>query len=362
MISKDYSLRDSIALIKSAENGRDDFGSSFIIKRTPTATYWLTCAHVVINVGGIDNLRIADHSATLVGCSKDELAALRDTSDLVVLKVESLFEKVPLELVQSSKKKLSFSVTGHYKNHGAKQIFADSLYGHLSISDIGVSTSKGYVKTLELEVDSNSKLLLEDGYSGSPVLIKGTKQVIGVVAQKYTHGNGRGGIAISVEAAKQIFQKVPELQDILIKRAISFGIKITEWGMTLTESKILESRSPDEQEALNWLRDKGELAKEASDHVANTLPSFKNIVDDVKLRSLEDLCRDIEKYLEYVYGSLLTNSDDRLTRQTIKPSRPRDEYERAFSWVKNNIPSNLNNDVAEKIRNFLDCIFSNISY
>jgi hypothetical protein len=79
MMFRGRSLRDSIALIKSAENNRGDFGSSFIIKRTAKATYWLTCAHVVLDVGGIDNLRIANHSATLVGCKDDELVALKDT-------------------------------------------------------------------------------------------------------------------------------------------------------------------------------------------------------------------------------------------------------------------------------------------
>ena len=360
MMSKGYSLRDSIALIKSAKNGRTEFGSSFIIKRTETATYWLTCAHVVMNVGGIDNLRIADHPATLVGCSEDDLAALKDTYDLVVLKVESLFEKVPLELVQSSKKKLSFSVTGHYQNQGAKQIFADSLYGHLNISDVGVSTSKGYFKTLKLEVDSKSKLSFQPGYSGSPVLIKGTKQVIGVVAQKYT--DGRGGIAISVEAAKQIFQKVPDLQDILIRKTIIFGIKIAESAVTFAERKLLEKLSPDIQEALNWLRCRGELAKQASDHVADTLPSFENIADDVKSRNLQDLYSDIEQYLEYVYESILTNRDDRLTRQIRRPSRPIAEYEIAFSWIKDNIPSNINHDIAENIKRNLDCLSSNIRY
>jgi hypothetical protein len=359
MMPRDSSLQDSIALIESVENNRG-FGSSFMIKQTATATYWLTCAHVILDVGGIDNLRIDGHSATLVGCSENELGVLKDTYDIVVLKVEGLVKKVPLKLVQSSKKKLSFSVTGHYQNQGAKQIFADSLYGHLSISDVGVSTSNGYFKTLKLEVDSNSKLLFQPGYSGSPVLIKGTKQVIGVVAQKYT--DGRGGIAISVEAAKQIFKKVPELQDILIKKTSDYGIKIAKSVMNSMESNLLRNLSPDVQEALSWLRCKEEIAQQASDHVADTLPSFKNIANDVKSKNLQDLCCDLVKYLEYVYGSLLTNSDDRLTRQTRKPSRPITEYEIAFSWIKDNIPSNIDHDVAENMKKYLDRISSNISY
>jgi hypothetical protein len=358
MMPRDSSLGNSIAVITSAENDRG-FGSSFIIKSTREATYWLTCAHVVVDVGGIDNLRIEGHSATLVGCSEDELGALKDTYDLVVLKVEDLLKKVPLTLAHLPKQGSSFSATGHYQNQGAKQIFADSLYGRLSISDIGISTREGYFKTLELEVDSKSKLLLQAGYSGSPVLIEGKKQVIGVVSQKYT--DGRRGIAIPVEAVKHIFKKVPELQDILIMKASASVGKIAKSVMISMDS-ILRKLSPDLQEALNWLRCKGEIAQQASDYVADTLPSFKNITDDVKSKSLQDLCCDIEKYLEYVYGSLLTNSDDRLTRQTIRPSRPIAEYEIAFSWIKDNIPSNIDHDVAENIKLFLDCLSSNISY
>lgn len=360
MMSRDSSLEDSIALITSAKNDTSNFGSSFIIKKTANATYWLTCAHVVLDVGGIDNLRIADHSATLAGCSEDELATLKNTSDLVVLRVEDLFKKVPLDLVHSQKKKLSFSVTGHYKNEGAKQIYTGSLYGDLIIpSDGSVLTSEGYSKTLNLEVDSKSRLLLQPGYSGSPVLIKGKKQVVGVVVQRY---DNRKGIAISVEAAKQIFRKVPELQDILIRKVFAFGIKIAESEMASIEIKQLESLSPDVQEALKWLRDKGGLAKQASNHVSDTLPSFKNIADDVKSKSLQDLCGDIEKYLEYVYDSLLNENDNRLIRQTRRPSRPIAEYEIAFSWIKDNIPSHINHDVAENIRKKLDCLSSNISY
>jgi hypothetical protein len=268
---------------------------------------------------------------------------------------------VPLELVYSLKKELNFSVTGHYKNQGAKQIFADSLHGHLSISGEGIWTREGYSKDLKLEVDSKSKLLLQPGYSGSPVFIKGTKQVIGVVTQMYD-ADSRRGIGISMEAAKQIFQEESELKDILIRKTIVSGIKIAESVMTFAERQLLKSLSPDVQEALNWLKDKTELAKQASDHVANTLPSFKNIANDEKQRNSQDLLRDIEKYLEYVYGSLLTNSDDRLTRQTIRPSRPIAEYEIAFSWIKDNIPSNINHDIAENIKKTLDCLSSNISY
>jgi Trypsin-like peptidase domain len=367
IMSRDSSLEDSIALITSAKNDTGDFGSSFIIKKTANATYWLTCAHVVLDVGGINNLRIAGHSAALVGCSEDELGAVKDTYDIVVLKVEALIKKVPLELAHLPKQGSSFSVTGHYQNQGAKQIFAESLYGRLSISDIGLSTSEGYFKTLKLEVDSESKLSFQPGYSGSPVLSEGKKQVIGVVSQKHT--DGRVGIAISVEAVKHIFKKVPELQDILIesqdtliRKSYVFTARINNFLMTTVESSLLENLSPDVQEALNWLRCKGEIAQQASDHVADTLPSFKNIADDVKLRNLQDLSWDIERYLGYVYDSLLTNTDERLTQQTIKPSRPLAEYEMAFLWVKDNIPSNINYDTAENIRKNLDCISSNISY
>jgi hypothetical protein len=363
MMPRDSSLGNSIALITSAENNRSDFGSSFIIKRTATATYWLTCAHVVMNVGGIDNLRIAGHSADLVDYSDDKkLVTLKDTYDLVILKVESLFEKVPLELVYSQKKKLNFSITGHYQNPGAKQFFADSLYGHLSTSGEGIYTSAGYCKDLKLEFNSKNKLELQPGYSGSPIFIKGTKQVIGVVTQMYTDGSRRG-IGISMEAAKQIFQNVPELRDILIKKTIIFGIKIIDLAMTPLENKLLKNLSPDVEEAWKWLRcEKGELALQASKHVENTSTSFKNIADDMKSKSSQDLRGDIEQYLEYVCESLLTNSDNRLTRHIRRPSRPITEYEIAFSWIKDNISSNINHDVAENIKEKLICLSSNISY
>lgn len=359
-MSRDRPLQDSIALIRSVKKDVPYFGSSFIIQKTAEATYWLTCAHVVLDVGGIDNLRIADNSATLAGCSEDELATLKNTSDLVVLRVEALFGKVPLDLVHSQKKKLSFSVTGHYQNEGAKQVYTGSLYGDLIIpSDGGVSTSEGYSKTLNLEVDSKSRLLLQPGYSGSPVLIKGTKQVIGVVVQRY---DSRKGIAISVEAAKQIFRKVPELQDVLIGKAIVFSINIIDSVRTSMNSTLLKKLSPDMQEALNWLSHNEELAKQASDHVADTLPSFENMADDVKSTNLQYLRSDIEEYLEYVHDSLLTNSDFRLTQQTIKRSRPLSEYKIAFLWVKDNIHRDINHDIAENIKKNLDTLYSKIDH
>lgn len=355
-------LENSIALIESSDIDRSEFGSGFIIKRDRYATYWLTCAHVVIDVGGIKKTRVGKFSAELAGLSEAELARLRDSYDLAVLRVEGLFWKEPLRLEKPKGKFIDFSVIGHFQNEGTKQKYIKEITGRLRVGDLNLVTDDDYARVLELEL-RNTDLLLQPGYSGSPVLIQNARQVVGVVDQR--KGDGKQGLAISVEAASRIFQKVPELRNVLRDKALLSRIKLADWLMYIIEKPLRWNTSPETREALDWLSGAAIIANQAGDYALKSSTELHKLISNIpdveqKERLINDFYWEIEKYLERIYASLLTNKYELLNKPSIVPSLSIVAYESAFDFVKQSIPSHIDKEVAETIKERINYLVSNL--
>ena len=85
--------RSSLVLIGSRLSS-DQFGTGFIVEQTDTATRIVTCRHVVLDNGGVEQIRIVgDPKITLLGMADDP------AFDLAVLEVTPPLPGTPLPIV-----------------------------------------------------------------------------------------------------------------------------------------------------------------------------------------------------------------------------------------------------------------------
>jgi hypothetical protein len=191
-------LINSVILITSSDSSRKDFGTGFVIHQDQKATYVLTCAHVVRDVGGQENLRIYSNAVEVIALGED------DGFDLAILKVKGLLNKSKLSLSVSGKEGQSFSVAGYYKQGPAT--LSSEISGKLVNRKVLVSKQRE-AETNAWDLEIEGKHRLQPGYSGSPVVDKTSGKVLGVAIQRL--GEGQTGLAISIEALEKIWSEMP---------------------------------------------------------------------------------------------------------------------------------------------------------
>jgi hypothetical protein len=191
-------LIDSVILITSSDSTRKDFGTGFVIHQDQQATYVLTCAHVVRDVGGEENLRIGSNLVELIALGED------DGFDLAILKVKGLLEKPKLSLSVSGEEGLSFILAGFSRQ--GRAILSRQISGKLGNQSLIVS-GKRHAQTYAWDLKIEDEYRLQPGYSGSPVVDKISGKVLGVAIQRL--GEGETGLAISIEALEKIWQEIP---------------------------------------------------------------------------------------------------------------------------------------------------------
>ncbi|NET29705.1 SUMF1/EgtB/PvdO family nonheme iron enzyme [Okeania sp. SIO1I7] len=219
-------LEESIVLISSAsDNSRkaDVIGTGFAFYREDNYTYLLTCAHVVEDVGGEENVLVNDIQAEVVatgdirGC---DLAVLQVENlnipllTICLFKVKeipdnSIFE--PLKKwwsnlnLQMDLNKKRVQIVGHSLYGEEKKYFFKKVDGILieEVSLVHKSTEK--VKAWRLSINQGDRL--RKGYSGAPVVDLETGHVLGVATNM--EKDGTEGLAISVEALKKIWPQIP---------------------------------------------------------------------------------------------------------------------------------------------------------
>ncbi|NES69781.1 MAG: SUMF1/EgtB/PvdO family nonheme iron enzyme, partial [Okeania sp. SIO2D1] len=196
-------LEDSIVLITSAsDNSRkaDVIGTGFAFYREDNYTYLLTCAHVVENVGGKENV--------LANNIPVEVLAIGDIQgfDLAVLRVKNL--NVPLfQLISLSEaKNRKFRTAGHYLYGEEKKILLETVDGTFGKKRFARQNNER-VAVWNLLVDESDRL--RRGYSGAPVVDLETGGVLGVATNM--ENDGAKGLAISVEALKKIWPQMPPI-------------------------------------------------------------------------------------------------------------------------------------------------------
>ncbi len=199
-------LQESVVLIKSSDPGNPRFGTGFVIHRDDAATYVLTCAHVVNDVGG-DGKILADNHAAAVAASGDSKGI-----DLAVLCAEKFTDRPLLHLRNAGETGRSFATAG-FQKHTNNRLLMRPLQGEignlLSLSSGGEERIKAWDLRI---IDEHT---LEPGYSGSPVFDENLSCVVGVVSDR--QGKGERGVAIAIENLDQIWQppksrkKTPQL-------------------------------------------------------------------------------------------------------------------------------------------------------
>jgi len=194
-------LEDSIVLITSASDDSrkvNVIGTGFAFYREDNYTYLLTCAHVVEDVGGEENV--------LVNNIRAEVLAIGDVKgfDLAVLRVENL--NIPLfQLISLSEaKNRKFRTAGHFLYGEEKKILLETVDGTLGKKRFARQNDER-VAVWNLLVDEGDRL--RKGYSGAPVVDWGSGGVLGVATNM--EKDGTEGLAISVEALSKIWPEIP---------------------------------------------------------------------------------------------------------------------------------------------------------
>jgi CHASE2 domain-containing sensor protein len=209
-MSPDFSK--SVVLITSKDPKlieRRAFGTGFVIHQDEGVTYLLTCAHVVRDVGGRENVIVRGNCAQLVDCGKsdaDDLAVLAVAHRSDIPSEKQLDELPPLKLGLYGKRSRRFVIHGYYSD-GTKTFKSQKVKGQLGDKE-NISNPSGDIAPIwKLKVDDGDDNL-QSGYSGSPVIDEETGYVVGVAAQ-VLDSQGKRGEAISVESLEGIWQKIP---------------------------------------------------------------------------------------------------------------------------------------------------------
>jgi len=372
MINKQKSLEQlepSVIKVESIDNENPNavFGTAFLIEKTRNSTFWLTCAHVIKDIGGIEKVRVKEENRNiykpveLAGLDSDSIFNLQDNHDLAVFRVDGLYSMQKLDLIKDTCRDLDFISLGNFRgpnNTLSMRPVSGTLYADF-IAESDTSSAWMY----KLEMDERSPL--EKGYSGSPIYVPELQKVVGVINRK-NKGDSRQGYGVSVEAAANIFDRVPELNK-LRNQILMTGVQASNWFLNLLDKPLRLALGKQTRIALEWFSQKGivNLAKQASDYaVENSEPLKLELQaltsEQEKLELLGDFQWEFEKYLERIYGSLLTDSKELLIDNDIGPSLSADVYETAFEYIKNIFPEYLDVSIVRKIELYMNCLVENL--
>lgn len=205
--------QDSLVLIKS-KGDRKDIGTGFVIYRDQSASYIVTCAHVVKAVEE-DKVKVNGKDATVIayGWKSGE-----DSLDLAVLQVEGL-DLAPFNLQPNAREQDTFFTKGFFRFDEKATIEIREVNGKLKYAKtLAIREGQDFIKGWELEITSEN--LLQEGYSGSPILNE-KQQVIGVVTHLLEHG--RKGAAISIDALAKCWLEMPS--ELLMEVKTSLSLK-----------------------------------------------------------------------------------------------------------------------------------------
>lgn len=220
-------VRPAVLLISGRR--RSNFGTGFIVHRDQHGTYFVTCAHVVHNVGGADEM-VVDNNSDLHPVLVD--SGVDRGVDLAVLRVAGLFERPVLRLADDGASKRVVTITG-FRKHTSSEHVLRSIRGTMgSLIDLQAHGKVSRVDAWDLSIEG--EYYLAEGYSGAPVLDASSRQVIGVAS--HLEHEGRKGQAISIAALRVAWIDLP-------RGLIAPGSHLPEAANTATESMTAEPRN-----------------------------------------------------------------------------------------------------------------------
>jgi tetratricopeptide (TPR) repeat protein len=215
-------ITKSVVLITSRDpklQEKGTFGTGFVVHRSDEATYVLTCAHVVRDVGGKDTVLAGGITASVVVSGADR------GFDLAVLRVERCLDVPVLELSISGRAGTPFIVAGCYQFDGKQTRLVREIKGVLGKKKINILSTDGKDRIEAWDLKVEGKDVLHAGYSGSPVVDKARGAVVAIVS--HLVGKGDNGLGIAIESLKKIWPEMPLnliQKDVSpIERAIDMG-------------------------------------------------------------------------------------------------------------------------------------------
>jgi hypothetical protein len=342
-----------VVLISSKEpkSNKATVGTAFIIHQDQSNTYLLTCAHVIIDVGGVDSV-IADGTTARV-------IALGETNgfDLAVLRVEEVWDKPILKLSTCVEQGNPFIVYGFYLYDKTPTLELIEgilgkerlVTGKQKVLDFEEKNSRTKVWQLKLKDKEN---YLKPGYSGSPVISKNSGDVFAVVT--HSESQGEMGSAISIATVEKIW---PQMPFALYKDKVNLQQQkeklLTQKSAVAAEIEQIESNraSLGEQigkgsrfrEAAQWLNnDKKPLSEIAGRYALDNDSKLKEIVGDIDSKKIDRFYREIQRHLELIHGSLITEKYDLLHIPRLRRSVPAvTAYQMALKYIEYIVPENL---------------------
>ncbi|WP_220198094.1 SUMF1/EgtB/PvdO family nonheme iron enzyme [Ktedonospora formicarum] len=184
-------------LITSSDHTESHFGTGFVIYNDERHTYLVTCAHVIREVGGPEKVEISGMQAKVIALGPE------DGADIAVVRIERHFARETLPLYETSAIGKPFRTAG-FQSDGRQHLIRE-LHGQLG-EQVGIQQRRQQERIKAWDLEVTDKFTLQPGYSGSPV-VNEDDHVIGIVNTR--RGEGKTGVAISVEALRSIWQEMP---------------------------------------------------------------------------------------------------------------------------------------------------------
>jgi hypothetical protein len=188
---------DNAFIFQLRGSKNDNFGTAFAIHEDDSGTYLISCNHVVEDLEDLEELYISPDIKVEV-IATDEV---KDGFDVVLLKTSHRLNVTIYPLNPDVNSKNSFVCVGFHAN-GAKQKIVESIFGKLNQKG-NIESSKFKIRIPAFSFDVfNDSTKFEKGYSGSPILDKVRKCIVGIANLKTIQGNQ--GSVISIRALEQL--------------------------------------------------------------------------------------------------------------------------------------------------------------
>ena len=192
-------IRPSLALVTSAAKGNDNFGTAFLVHVIDDAALYLTCAHVIRDVGGPEEVLLDGEPTTVVVGSRFE-----GPLDLAVLRAVRREQISPLKLGAPARSGEAVTMVGFHA-FGRNYVLRD-VSGVLGKS-VRLH-GRGHVAPVDAwDLIVRDEDLLKPGFSGAPVIEVESQQVVGIVS--HAVGSGERGVALSIDILPTLWVDSP---------------------------------------------------------------------------------------------------------------------------------------------------------
>lgn len=235
----DYDLKTSIVLISSNNPEILDFGTAFVIHHDITSCYLATCAHVIKDLGGPENVRIGSTLASVIAYDPDG-------PDIAILKVNRILGNTCLPLMSPDQNVHSFIAAG-FQLYG-KNYLAREIKGELGDKvELLFRNQSSRASAWDIEIDENYRL--QPGFSGAPVVDPVSGNVIGIISHR--QDQGKSGLAISINSVADIWNNFPD-NFFKIPQSTTLERPIRSKHPKLPQSDTLSEKNWDNKDVVNF--------------------------------------------------------------------------------------------------------------